>query len=177
MGCKSKKCGCLDTGLTTPSPCPHDAYVCPDPDPCAETFSDCCIIHTGDSIVDIGINQGDSLCTILQQMALWMTNPQCADPNSACRSVLNLHTIAITPTTIKVGWQIVNTPTYCQVESKEASSLTWLLNPQVNYPGAIDTIGGLLPNTWYHIRVHAVCELPGGETGCYSVTILVKTKA
>ena len=172
MTCKSKKCGCLDTGLTTPSPCPHDNYVCPERPACPETFSDECLIHTGDSIVELGINQGDNMSTILQRLALWFTNPQCIDPDSVCRSVLNLNSTVITPTTIKVDWIITNTPTYCQVEYKLASSLSWTLNPSVLYPISTDTIGGLTPDSWYNVRVNSVCTV--GQ--CYSVTILLKTK-
>jgi hypothetical protein len=173
MSCKTKKCGCLDTGLTTPSPCPHDIYQCPNPDPCAETFSDCCIIHTGDTIVDLGIEQGYSLCQILQLLALWQTNPTCADPASACRSVLGLNSTVVTGTTIGLAWTSVGSPNSFQVEYREVSSFTWLLNPIVVAPTVVDTIGGLLLNSFYYIRVNAMCD-----TGtCYSVTILVKTKS
>lgn len=71
--CKTKKCGCLDVGLTTPSPCPHDQYECPNPEPCAETFSDCCIIHDGDGIADLNIQTGDRVCDIWQKIALAIT--------------------------------------------------------------------------------------------------------
>lgn len=171
-GCKTKKCGCLDTGLTTPSPCPHDIYQCPNPDPCPETFSDCCVIHDGDPIVDIGINQGMTLCEILQLMALWLTNPACADPASPCKSVLGVHSIAITATTVQVGWTIIGSPLQFEVEYREVSAMSWTVNPPVNSPLTTDTIGGLLPNTYYYIRVKAICD----AGSCYSVTILVKTK-
>lgn len=68
--CKKKKCGCLDTGLTTPTPCAHDTLECPLPDPCPETFSDCCIVHDGDGIAEFNIQTGDRLCDILQKIAL-----------------------------------------------------------------------------------------------------------
>lgn len=68
--CKKKKCGCLDTGLTTPTPCAHDTLECPLPDPCPETFSDCCVVHDGDGIAEFNIQTGDRLCDILQKIAL-----------------------------------------------------------------------------------------------------------
>lgn len=68
--CKTKKCGCLDTGLTTQPPCAHDTPECPNPDPCSETFSDCCIIHDGDGIADLNIQTGDRVCDIWQKIAL-----------------------------------------------------------------------------------------------------------
>lgn len=68
--CKTKKCGCLDTGLTTPTPCAHDTPECPNPDPCSETFSDCCIVHNGDGIAELNIQTGDRVCDIWQKIAL-----------------------------------------------------------------------------------------------------------
>lgn len=68
--CKTKKCGCIDTGLTTPTPCAHDTLECPTPDPCAETFSDCCVIHNGDGIAELNIQTGDRVCDIWQKIAL-----------------------------------------------------------------------------------------------------------
>lgn len=44
--CKSKKCGCQDTMLTTPAPCPTPAG-CPSPQPCSEVIDAQCIIYTG----------------------------------------------------------------------------------------------------------------------------------
>jgi hypothetical protein len=72
--CKTKKCGCLDTGLTTPTPCVHDTIECPNPDPCSETFSDCCVVHDGDGIADLNIQTGDRLCDILQKISLAISN-------------------------------------------------------------------------------------------------------
>ena len=47
--CKSKKCGCQDTMLTTPNPCPTPVG-CPTPNPCSEVINAQCIIYTGDSL-------------------------------------------------------------------------------------------------------------------------------
>jgi hypothetical protein len=51
---RCKKCGCEDTFLTSPAPCPTPAG-CPTPEPCSETFDAQCIIYTGDDI-DCGLN-------------------------------------------------------------------------------------------------------------------------
>ena len=72
--CKTKKCGCLDTGLTTPTPCEHDTVLCPNPDPCPETFSDCCVVHDGDGIAELNIQTGDRVCDIWQKIALAISN-------------------------------------------------------------------------------------------------------
>jgi hypothetical protein len=45
-----KKCGCQDSFLTSPAPCPTPAG-CPSPEPCSETFNSQCIIYTGDDIL------------------------------------------------------------------------------------------------------------------------------
>jgi hypothetical protein len=72
--CKTKKCGCIDTGLVTQPPCIHDTPECPNPDPCSETFSDCCVVHDGDGIADLNIQTGDRLCDILQKISLAISN-------------------------------------------------------------------------------------------------------
>ena len=169
--CKTKACGCLDTGLTTPTPCEHDTVLCPDPDPCPETFSDDCVIHTGDEIVELGILPGDRLSSILQLITLWYTNPGCVQPGADCSSPLGVHSIAISPTTIKVGWSPTSTALGYEVEYREISAMSWTINPQVTT--TVDTIAGLLPATSYYIRIKPVCALP---SMCYSVTIRVTTK-
>ena len=52
-GCNNLNCGCKDSFLTTPPPCPTPAD-CPDPQPCSEVFDAQCILYTG---VDIECNQ------------------------------------------------------------------------------------------------------------------------
>jgi hypothetical protein len=175
-GCKKKKCGCEDQGLTTPTPCIHDTFNCPNPDPCPETFSSCCVIFNRDTILDTGINNGDNLCTILQKISLWITNPNCANPNSTCQSPLGFYSSMVSPTTIKLNWSPVGAPGSYQVEYKKTTDMTWLQNPAVANTVFTDTIGGLTPNTAYMIRVKAVCDANDPPTQCYSVTILVTTK-
>lgn len=174
--CKTKKCGCEDQGLRTPTPCIHDTFNCPNPDPCAETFSACCVTFDKDSIVDVGFNQGDSMCVILQKIALFLTNPNCVNPNADCKSVVGLGSMVISPTTIKLGWSPNGIPLNYQVEYKVATATTWIFNPTVANTIFTDTIGGLLPNTAYHIRVNSLCSLVSKPSTCYSVTILVTTK-
>lgn len=43
-------CGCKDSFLTTPPPCPTPEN-CPDPQPCSEAFDAQCISYTGDPII------------------------------------------------------------------------------------------------------------------------------
>lgn len=174
--CKTKGCGCEDVGLTTPTPCIHDTFECPNPDPCPETFSACCVIFNKDSIVDTGFNQGDSLCLILQKISLWLTNPTCMNPNATCKSPLGLYSTTVSPTTIKVVWSPNGLPTNYQVEYKKAVDLAWSILPILPNTTFTENIGGLAPNTAYHIRVKAICGIPPASVTCYSVTILVTTK-
>lgn len=173
MDCKTKKCGCLDTGLTTPTPCAHDTLACPNPDPCSETFSDCCVRHSGDTIVDINILKGEPLCVTLQKLALLITNPGCILPGATCQSTVNFHSTSISSSTINLAWDAVTVATSYTVEYREISALSWLLNPSVAilaYP--VDIVGGLLPSTSYYLRVNTICA----SGTCYSVTLLITTK-
>lgn len=45
-----KQCGCQDSFLTTPPPCPTPAG-CPDPEPCSEILYAQCVVYTGADIV------------------------------------------------------------------------------------------------------------------------------
>lgn len=47
---KCKKCGCEDTFLVSPAPCPTP-IGCPDSQPCSEVFDAQCVVYTSDSIV------------------------------------------------------------------------------------------------------------------------------
>lgn len=172
--CKNGTCGCEDKGLTTNTPCAQDTPECPNPNPCSETFSDDCVYHTADTILDIDIKQGDNLTRILQKLVLTLTNPACIAPASACKSAINVHSTKITSTSVKLAWD--NNPTAVNgyiTEYKLSTSSTWTMNipvAQSAYP--IDTIGGLLADTEYDIRISSLCS----AGTCYSVTIRVKTK-
>jgi hypothetical protein len=48
--CTTANCGCLDTMLTTPAPCPSP-IGCPNPEPCSEVLNAECIIYTGEPIM------------------------------------------------------------------------------------------------------------------------------
>jgi len=48
--CNLSKCGCQDSYLTTPPPCPTPS-TCPDIQPCSEIFPAECVIYTGDDIM------------------------------------------------------------------------------------------------------------------------------
>jgi len=80
MSCKkcasgSKTCGCKDTAYTTPivTTC---LPACPPR--CSEYMSAACIVLS-DGINDLGIAPGQSLESILQRIALILTNPMCVE--------------------------------------------------------------------------------------------------
>jgi hypothetical protein len=70
--CKNNTpCGCEDEALTTPPPCGQGTPECPDPEPCAETFSSDCIIWGSSDLTCDGTvlaTSGDRLTTILQRI-------------------------------------------------------------------------------------------------------------
>jgi hypothetical protein len=170
--CKTNDCGC-EKGLTTATPCEHNTPVCPNPDPCSETFSSNCVIYDKDTIVDIGVVKGDSMSNILQLIALHLTNPTCIGTGASCSSVIGLQSTSKTSISVSLGWTIYGSnPTNFQVEYKQASSGTWLLAPLLVGTATSHTVAGLTSNTDYHFRVASICQ---GPSTCYSVTILVKT--
>lgn len=165
-------CGCKDVPIALCSPC--TLPLCPNGDPCPETFSAGCVVYTGDTIVDLGILKGQRLDSIIQMFALLATNPGCIYPTSPCRSVLGLASTTLTATTIALKWLPDSTATGgYQVEYRATTSGTWILNPVVAQSSSpIDLIGNLTAATSYYIRVKSIC------TGaCYSLTILVTTPA
>jgi hypothetical protein len=149
-------CGCEDTGFTTPPPC--NSGIC-----------EKCIVYCGDDIVELGLNQGERLDVTMQRLTLFLTNPDCIQPDATCKSVVGLKSTTITSTTIALSWLAEATAIDYQVEYKLASSLTWTLNPITS--NTFDTIGNLTPGMTYEIRVSSNCD----EDACYSVTISVQT--
>ena len=165
-------CGCKDLPLLTCMPC--TAPLCPNGDPCPETFSAGCVVYTGDTIADLGIMKGQRLDSIIQLFALLATNPGCAYPTSPCQSVLGVQSTNITSTTVALKWLpvLVATGGY-QVEYRATTSSTWLLNPVIaQTANPSDLIGGLAASTSYYIQVKSICG-----TSCTSLTILVTTLA
>jgi len=69
-GCSKISCGCKDTYLTTPPPCPTPAD-CPDPQPCAEVFDAQCIVYTGPDLecgTDVVVSQNSSVSAALEDI-------------------------------------------------------------------------------------------------------------
>ena len=170
----SGKCGCKDSALTIPPNYITDPAICPDPEECSELFDMNCICYNGDPIVELDINPGDRMNELIQKLVLAITNPGCAqygDPLATCKSVLNFESNVITDNSISVVWDLEALGLTYQLEYKETVATTWLINPSLGPTINADTAGGLLPDTWYDLRVNTFCT-----TGsCYSVTIRIKT--
>jgi hypothetical protein len=102
--CSTAKCGCLDTMLTTPVPCPSP-IACPNPEPCSEVLDAQCIIYTQDPILcntDIVIDTNTVVSDALNNIVDYF-----------CQNIGGQNTIVsagtgITVTNVSVG----NTTTY-----------------------------------------------------------------
>jgi hypothetical protein len=74
---KCTKCGCKDSFLTSPPPCPTPAG-CPDPIPCQEVLSSDCIIYNGPDILcnnDIVVYSDDTFTEILENIIEYFCLP------------------------------------------------------------------------------------------------------
>lgn len=172
-GCApNASCGCQDQGLTTiPTfSCPPNVN-CPTPEPCSEVWDAACIIYTGPTILDLGINTGDRFDEIIQKLILLATNPGCVLPTSTCLAITTLSLPVITSSTIQVGWGLSITAINYQVEYKLSTSLSWTLLPLQGPTATSNIITGLLADTNYDVRVNAICALGN----CYSITFQTKT--
>lgn len=71
--CKLVKCGCTESYLTTPPPCP-DPGDCPEAQPCSEVFDAACIIYNGEDILcdtDVVITTSMSLSEAVTAMVAY----------------------------------------------------------------------------------------------------------
>lgn len=75
-GCSKPKCGCQDTMLTSPAPCPTPVG-CLTPEPCSEVLDAQCIIYTGDDIIcntDTVVSSDDSVALALNNIVDYFCN-------------------------------------------------------------------------------------------------------
>lgn len=174
--CEKKYCGCADKAIPVAAPCSQDTLSCPSPELCPETFSAGCVVYTGNSIIDLGINQGDRMDVILQRITLWLTNPACIDGTGDCMSPLGLRSTYISQTIAKIAWNASDNSAGYVVEYKLASDVSWSVYPSISPSISPEfTITGLASGEEYYIRVRSDCTPvpPNSGQSCYSVTISV----
>ena len=177
-GNTNSNCGCKDAPYTTVKTytCPPDQQ-CPVPNPCSEYVDTRCTYYNGAGIWEMGIEDGRSLQSIIQQMVIRTGDtPGCADPCSTCQATWNVFPASVTSTTINVAWEPSATANTYQVEYQilpvDPCDLgSWSLLASQTTTSA--NIGSLTPNSFYLIRVNSICT----SGNCYSVTIKVKTEA
>jgi len=182
MACNNKNCGCKDTGMTTPFPC----YTppCPNPEPCAETWSDCCVIHNGDSFAYVQyietvnpgprftILEGERLCDTWQRFIAF----------SFCgldaKIVYGLKHTNITTTSLTIAWTpltgLTSSEYYEVFYSPVTTPLAFISAGTVPYNNTTPSlsINGLTPNTTYYVNI----VVDGGTgTPCPSVSLILTT--
>ena len=102
-GCSKISCGCGDSFLTTPPPCPTPAD-CPTAQPCSEVFDAQCVVYTGLDIEcdnDVVVASGASVAEALNDLITYFCE------NTGPTTIINEGTgIDVTSTTVG------NTTTY-----------------------------------------------------------------
>lgn len=169
------KCGCNDSVLHLPPSCP--APSCPNPEPCAETFSDCCVIHNGDSYTFIEgdeptftVTQGERLCDVMQR---FITYYFCS--TSVLPLISGLKSNTINSTSINVSWNPVAGASYYEVNVSPVSAVAFTVAGTVTANTTPNfTITGLTPNTSYYVNITPFDITQ--KDGCPSVSIIVTTK-
>lgn len=175
----TSNCGCKDTAYTTVKTysCPPDQQ-CPVPTPCSEYVDARCTYYNGAGILELGLDEGRSLQSIIQQLTILTlgVTPDAGDPCSGCQATWNLFPVSATSTSLTIAWEASPTANTYQVEYQELPADpcvlgTWTLLPTQTTLTA--TISSLTPSTTYLIRVNTACDASSG----YSVTIKVPTTA
>jgi hypothetical protein len=168
--CDSKNCGCADKAIPTAPPCGQGTADCPDPEPCAETFSAQCLIYLGDSLPQLGITQGDRMQDIIQRLGLWILSAGCIDPTASCQAVTNLYSTSISTSIVKLAWNASPSAISYTVQYS-LDNITWF-SYTPNITATTYTIGGLTTATDYYFRILTNCAVGGP---CTSLVIQLTT--
>jgi hypothetical protein len=179
--CKKVPCGC-ESSISVAPPCSVGTAACPNPEPCAETWSDCCVIHNGDSFAYVTpgepsvpgfvVYQGERFCDTLQR---FMSYYECGS-SSLVPTPYGLKSNVITSTTINISWTALSNVASYKVYIAPLTTLTFTLlgNVTANTTPNI-TATGLIPNRSYYIYVVAVDG--SDNTSCPSVSLILTTKS
>jgi hypothetical protein len=71
-----KKCGCQDSFMPSPAPCPTP-IGCPNPEPCSEVIDAQCVIYTGANILcdtDVVVTTNDTVAEALESIVDYVCN-------------------------------------------------------------------------------------------------------
>ena len=123
---KCQNCGCEDSFLTSPAPCPTPAG-CPNPEPCSEVFDAQCIVYTGADIdcgdvtvVATDTTIADALNDVVTYFCEELTQQR-------LRYIKEINT-SFDNTTVTVSQAELNacgiTPSYCSLSGSEYSDFT-----------------------------------------------------
>jgi Fibronectin type III domain len=194
--CKKSPCGC-EQGIPSAPFC--GAPTCPNPEPCAETWSDCCVIHNGDSFTYIynqkpvpanaktpvvnevpipisdfktgfTILQGERMCDTWQRFIAYYECGYTSVPTP-----YGLKSNTITSTTINIGWTPVASATSYDVYIAPVSTGSFTLVGTVSANTTPNiTATGLTPNTSYYMYVLAYDDNQGAYS-CASVSLILTT--
>ena len=103
---KCKKCGCEDSFLTSPAPCPTPVG-CPNPEPCSEVFNAECIVYTGANIEcgdDTVVATDTSVADALNDVVTYF-----CENSGASYKVLTIGNISYTGSTLNSSSVLENT--------------------------------------------------------------------
>ena len=158
---KCQNCGCEDSFLTSPAPCPTPAG-CPNPEPCSEVFDAQCIVYTGvdiecgdDTVVATDTTIADALNDVVTYFCEELTQQR-------LRYIKEINT-NFDQATLTITQDELNacgiTPSYCSLSGSEYSDFTlslwylssgvWKLIPQYesisyNYGVSVNDATGLI---------------------------------
>jgi len=140
-GCSKISCGCGDSFLTTPPPCPTPAD-CPEAQPCSEVFDAQCVVYTGLDIEcgdDVVVATKDSVADALQNVVDYF----CTQPESDITIVEAGDNVSVDVVTVG------NTTTYTVNAIIPCPMDVTIIDSQVVVRGYFaDVTGGTAPYTY-----------------------------
>lgn len=96
--CGPNPCGCADQALITQPPCEQGTPLCPDSNPCAETFDSQCIIYNGIDIECTGLIAGMTVQQALLQINNFVASFACLSCPTAYLPITPSANQSLTPT-------------------------------------------------------------------------------
>ena len=104
QSCNNGDCGCIPQGMTTPNYCPADLPSCPDPSPCNETFDSKCVYYTGVGNECLGIDSGQTVEAVINNLAAQLTPFICLE----CASlIIPANNSTAVPNTQVLNWNMI----------------------------------------------------------------------